>query len=158
MILKTALDDYSVAILSRLKVRLTRILAEEETVAARNLRAIVENEFQGMVCKLGTTILAEKLPPDRVIRPVSVVFHFPATPWQLFKHQHRHSRWLGWLARTWPVRTFPATKTATLSVELQKYFAYPKAKNLPPEYGDPVRCHDIVVHTGQSVDWKNIES
>lgn len=158
MILKSELEDYSTVVLSLLRAKMSHVLEEERAVAAENLRVSIVNEFGGMALKLGTTILAEKLPPDRVIRPVSVVFNFPATPWQLFKYQHRDSSWLGWLAKRWPVRMMSATKTATLSVELQKYHAYPKAKDLPPKYGSPVKGHTLTVHTGQSVDWTSVES
>lgn len=72
MILKSELEDYSTVVLSLLRAKMSHVLEEEGTVAAENLRVSIVNEFGGMALKLGTTILAEKPPPDRVIRLATV--------------------------------------------------------------------------------------
>jgi len=61
---------------------------------------------------------------------------WPASTWQMFKHRHVASWWLGWLVRRRPVRM--QVEVQHVEVEVSRYLGYPEADLRLPELGRPV--------------------
>jgi hypothetical protein len=59
----------------------------------------------------------------------------PSSPWQFWKENHRHGRWIGWLVRKFPkpeYETISFTQTVEHSeeviIDLKHSVIYPEAK------------------------------
>ena len=88
-----------------------------------------------LVLRLQSDVLAKTLETREAFQ--TVTFEHPATTWQMFKHSHRDGRWLGWLARRWPVRMEATHKSARF--EMQARLAFPDCSYVfPKELGRPV--------------------
>jgi hypothetical protein len=79
-------------------------------------------------------VVAEKLAADRYHTMVG--WKQPATTWDMYKHTHADSWWLGWLVRRRPARCKQYSQLATIEVE--RYAAYPDATVEFPHLGKPV--------------------
>lgn len=87
----------------------------------------------GFIYRLKVDVLAEKLPPEKVERSTEFFWAFPASVWQHFKLTHLESWWLGWLVRRRPVKYTEHTKTATLTVDLERYRTFPQCNYVFPK-------------------------
>lgn len=92
-----------------------------------------------MVAELRVSVLAEKLPPEKVEHTETVTFEHPDGWWQTFRDQYRDRWWMRWSTRRWPVRHQTHRKSVRLAVSLQRFHAFPEATVVLPELGNPVR-------------------
>lgn len=92
-----------------------------------------------LTARITAQLLAERLPTEHIETTVSPAVPVPATWWQHWKAEHPRV-WRGWLARRWPVRTRDITMTATLRVDLTRYWTYPRQSMVSASFGEPVRA------------------
>lgn len=140
-----ALASYETLTLERLKLGLqTNVGAHvRESLTAE----LDEDIWGGMICRLKADILAEKLPPETIVRSRVFVLDFPASSWQHFKHEHKESWWLGWLVRRRPVRTEQHKEEATLTVDLDRYRTFPQCNyTFPKDLGPYVQVAMVRDH------------
>jgi hypothetical protein len=100
-----------------------------------------------VVVKMVTKLLTDDLPPETVEATRVVVFREPASTWQMWKRNNRHKwytwKWLNaWIGR-WPVKTVEIKKSASVTMDLTRFRAYPKALVQSPILGEAVMFHDI---------------
>lgn len=89
--------------------------------------------YNDLLYRLEASVLAEKLPPEKVERSKVVTLDFPASSWQHFKQEHSESWWLGWLVRRRPIRYQALEQTATLTVDLERYRTFPQCNYVFPK-------------------------
>lgn len=96
-----------------------------------------------------TKILTDNLPPESVTESVEVVFHEPASTWQMWK-RNNHGRWytkgwLPWLLQRRPVKTREVKKTARATLSLERFRAYPEAQYRASDFrlGRAVLMHNV---------------
>lgn len=106
------------------------------------VRQWVDNLSDSIAYQFRSDVLARTLGTDRATVPVC--FEHPASTWQMFKHSHRDGRWLGWMARRWPVRMTEVAKYATF--ETKERVAFPDATiRFPKELGNPIYFQTVEV-------------
>lgn len=96
-----------------------------------------------------TKILTDNLPPESVEHSVDVVFHEPASTWQMWK-RNNHGRWytkgwLPWLLARRPVRTQVIKRRADCTIDLARFRSYPQAQYRASDYrlGRAVLMHSL---------------
>lgn len=84
--------------------------------------------------------LGQKLPPLTTTTRHTVTIEIPDGWRQAWKADHAATRWAGWVARRWPVRTRPTTRAVTLSGSVERAAAFPECNLVPqdPRLGRPV--------------------
>ncbi len=95
---------------------------------------LIESEAKHRVVRLEAYVLADK--PVRTPYETTVRWSTPATPWQHFKQAHRHGRFLGWLARRFPV--VMDHHSERVAIEVESRMTFPNAEIYPQELGRPV--------------------
>lgn len=99
--------------------------------------------------QMRTKILTDDLPPESVRHSVDVVFHEPASTWQMWK-RNNHGRWytkgwLPWLLTHRPVKTREVVKVATANIDLARFRSYPQAQYRASDFklGRTVLMHSL---------------
>jgi hypothetical protein len=95
---------------------------------------------QTQVRQLEASVLQHKCPQETVYARGRVAVELPETWWQHWKMDHTGSRWWGWVARRWPVRTRIITMAAAqVAATIDKSVLFPQAtRRYPNELGRPV--------------------
>lgn len=79
-----------------------------------------------------TKILCDELPPESVTNSTEVVFHEPASTWQMWKRNNRGrwytKGWLPWLIERRPVKTRQVKKLVHCTISLERLRSYPEAQ------------------------------
>lgn len=98
--------------------------------------------IQDLVLSLESTVLRETLPPEKITEEVLLTTPpVPVTWWDHFKKEKLATeRWYWrWLGKLKPPLYEVSTKTAEVTVNLQRYWNYPDAAPVPTRVGQPVR-------------------
>lgn len=114
-------------------------IVSAEFAARMNLQVRRDMLTDSLLYRLTSSVLAEHLPPNVVTETHVWTFEVPASPWQAFKDQHATAWWLAWLVRRRPVRMSSYHRRGELTVTLDKYWSWPKARIMTPDWGSPVR-------------------
>lgn len=138
--------------LTWIKSQIANVVTPEfaEGVTANVFR---DQVWGGMTHQLVASVLAEKLPPERVAEQKTFTFSVPASPWQQFKSSHAESWWLRWLVRRRPAAMVTHGFVGELTVDLDRYWAYPEAR-VARGMGTPVR----VAMFNQTAAWETREA
>lgn len=89
--------------------------------------------------EIGAFVLAEQLPPARVEDVQRIEVQVPDGWWETFRHEYRGRWWMRrWVARR-PVRLRSEVRVARLTVDLRRYWTFPRSQITLPELGKPVR-------------------
>jgi hypothetical protein len=132
--------------LERRMFGLRRLVADRAGVSvADSLRMELQRQVDGMAVELSGFVLAERLPPVREVRSATVVFEVPASWWQHLKATVRGWRWCRRVTGRWQVAVRVVERRVELSVELQRWWTFPKATVQVPELGRPVRVSELSV-------------
>lgn len=103
-----------------------------------------------------TKILTDNLPPEVVKGSTEVVFHEPASTWQMWKRNNRcrwYTKWWldKWLER-WPVQTREVKKLAHAEFSLERFRAYPEAQYRASDFR---LGRAVLMHGMSSMQWWN---
>jgi hypothetical protein len=105
-----------------------------------------------------TKILTDNLPPEKITKSTTVRVEEPASTWQMWKRNNQgkwYTKW--WLAKwleKWPVIMNGHDKTVTMTVNLERFRAYPEAKYRASQMGlGRVR----LMHTLSEPWWDNTD-
>jgi len=95
---------------------------------------------QRLRSEIRAAVLGLKLPPLTTTTSRTVTVEVPDGWRQAWKADHAEGRWAGWIARRWPVRTRPVTRTVTLTGSVERAAAFPECDLVPhdPQLGRPV--------------------
>lgn len=119
-------------VLERMRVGARQVVGAS-VVESMRLEQWVEPMSRGLVHALTAEVLAEKLPPERIDKSQTFGMDFPASPFQHWKQKHRDSWWLRWFVQRRPVKTDRYEKTAFLTVDLERYRAFPQCNYVFPK-------------------------
>lgn len=101
-----------------------------------------------------TKILTDNLPPETVTDSVEVVFHEPASTWQMWKRNNQGrwytKWWLPWLLQRRPVKSHGVSKTARATLSLERFRVYPEAKYRASDF--PLG-RAVLMHSVSPVEW-----
>lgn len=131
--------DFETLTLEWLKVGLTQRVSAEfaDTVSVETWRDALLHQI---ALAITAHVLAERLPPARVIERREFAFEVPASPWQQLKATHAGSWWLGWLVKRHPVVTVTHRFVGELSVDLSRFWTFPQSRVPRGRFGDPYRA------------------
>lgn len=94
-------------------------------------------------------ILTDDLPPESVTNSTEVVFHEPASTWQMWKRNNQGKwytkGWLPWLLARRPVKTREVKKLAHCTISLERLRSYPEAQYRASDFrlGRAVLMHHV---------------
>jgi len=118
---------------------------------AESIRANVRRDpvSGALIRSLTAYVLTERLPPEQITAWKTFAFDVPASPWQQFKASHADDWWMRWLVARRPARVVTHRFVGELVAKVDRRYAWPKARVMPQNWGDPVRMFT----TNQSVRW-----
>ncbi|QEQ93620.1 hypothetical protein SEA_ZUKO_42 [Streptomyces phage Zuko] len=99
-------------------------------------------------------VLTDNLPPETVKSSTEVVFHEPASTWQMWKRNNQgrwYTKW--WLAKwleRWPVKTREVKKLAHATLSLERFRAYPEAQYRASDFR---LGRAVLMHAVSPVEW-----
>lgn len=108
-----------------------------------------------MMVAMRTKILCDNLPPETVKASTDVVFHEPASTWQMWKRNNQgrwYTKW--WLAKwiqRWPVKTREVKKLAHAELSLERFRSYPEAQYRFSDFRLGSRV--VLQHAISPVEW-----
>lgn len=129
--------------LEQTKFALRQFVAEEVGLNNLELNEYFDEFAHGVVYEFKTHIWSHKLPPETKTVETTVPVATWTSAWQLWKHNHAGSKYLGWIAKRWPpVKGGSEALTASVSIDLTKRVLFPEY-NYPAGLGTPY--HHVVV-------------
>lgn len=96
-----------------------------------------------------TKILTDNLPPETVSASKGVLFHEPASTWQMWKRNNQGHwytwKWLDAWLKKWPIQYVQTERVATLEVNLERFRSYPEAQYRASDFrlGKAVLMHNM---------------
>lgn len=118
------LTDEDMVVISRKTLEMLPVGATvRESIEMRQWVETNEDGGDILVRKIAAYVLAEKVADE--VYSGSATSLWPATTWQMFKHTHRNSWWLGWFVDRRPVKMHKDTHT--MHVGVTRYETYPKS-------------------------------
>ena len=95
-----------------------------------------------LAIELRAFVLAEKKDVHtEVSRLLVLEIEVPASPWHMFRHNHRGAWWMRWLRR--PIRYATHRKSGELHASLTRYLTYPHADVPFRGMGSPVQMWSV---------------
>lgn len=108
-----------------------------------------------MMVAMRVKVLTDNLPPEKVTKSTTVRVEEPASTWQMWKRNNQgrwYTKW--WLAKwleKWPVIMTGHDKRVTMSVNLERFRAYPEAQYRPSDFRLGSRA--VLMHAVSPVEW-----
>lgn len=107
-----------------------------------------------MMVAMRVKVLTDNLPPEKVTESTTVRVEEPASTWQMWKRNNQgrwYTKW--WLAKwleKWPVIMTGHDKRVTMSVNLERFRAYPEAQYRPSDFR---LGRAVLMHAVSPVEW-----
>lgn len=142
-------------VLEKINVGIKRWINNEsvDTFFGRNIKGSVhDDDFMAdrVLLKFTSQVLGHRLPAVTETQSTSILFRFPATPWQHFKRDHADSWWLRWFVAWRPVVLKGHRQHVELSVNMERHHVFPEATINAPELGP------VVFYGSYSHDWREM--
>jgi hypothetical protein len=130
----------------RMMVDMDLMLEPEFMIRQDDMMSFMRDQ---MMVAMRVKVLSDNLPPEEVKASTEVVFHEPASTWQMWKRNNHGcwytKGWLPWLLTRRPVRTREVKKLAHAAISLERFRAYPEAKYRASDFrlGRAVLMHNL---------------